>query len=635
MTQKIRFLLIACTIIFPLFMTTTAHSQAPETEDAAWAKIQKLLVEPDDNRDDLFNLLDAFREAYPESAHKDEVALWMLKITTDFKDPNTVRFVDILESLAQSAAQTEVRGEALFWKAHILYSSVNIQDGLAGFRQYLERFSDGPRADQARLFLSLEDKIEETRRNFLTAIHATLKTVAEKKMFEIGLRVQLYSNSLDARLALTADRGSSIRATAPWMNFHLYTGAEGLFVHLPDDKTLLRFPTDLHMKPTLVWNADQINLGFISTQQPAEPKPTVDVKPDEVIPVLADRLATLHLSQSGRDFRIYNVGLLPPASQAPSSVFSFDRDNRLANVLFNDRHGAKLLEVSEITFAPQPDKSPVKAPAKQVRELAITDISLANAGSYLFATIEKRKAAIPDYESLMQAKPTVMALLSQLDGILSLVRASVTNEEKLAQVDAQLKAGPADAALLSRRATLLTDLRRLDEAEQAVAQVKTALGETPEAILLEAEFLVAKNEPARARELLATAVAKYPQNGALLGRYAQLLFYENASEAMRLAAQAIDLDPTQTDAYRFLASVYLKVGMTDEALRVLNAGIQKAAAPDELRTLQGLILFNAGRLEEAREAVKSILDAPPSEQTPMAKMIELMVNLKKADAGQP
>lgn len=251
-------------------------------------------------------------------------------------------------------------------------------------------------------------------------------------------------------------------------------------------------------------------------------------------------------------------------------------------------------------------------------------------GAYLSET-EKADLALEDFETILDIDPkNVNARASRAAALLILGEVEEA-EKTIAEIDDSAREaealGSTRAMLCATRAVLLAEKRALAAAEE---KFETCLEEFPnDPILLEqaVAFYDQIRKPARANELLETALEAAPGNvahrRALAGRAIQAGDEARAEALLRAGAELPD-PRTRSAALIDLTNFYLERDRLEPAIEVYTKAMELTPQPSQLALLtQADLLARAERHEEALAIARSL------ERAEYRGLIEARVHLNE------
>ncbi len=174
---------------------------------------------------------------------------------------------------------------------------------------------------------------------------------------------------------------------------------------------------------------------------------------------------------------------------------------------------------------------------------------------------------------------------------------------------AALEAGVADPELqiLARSAECLFQQNRLDEAEQRIASAGPAANENVALIVLRAAIAEGRGDPRRARDLLNSAVERFPNQHLPYYRRALLTASDRQfqNDALADLDRCIALRPDFWQALVGRAEINFARGRDEEGFRDLRGAVQANPGVDDLRFTLVIQLLKRGREQEAFDAARA------------------------------
>jgi len=616
-------------LLVSLFASPLRAKEAKQDE-AEWSEFAKLLADPATSDASILKAAQDYLDKRPDGKHAEEAKLWKIKLGPESSKGGALSALPELDQLRTRANDRSVRAEAMFWKAKLLYESSETKQALDMFRDYLEKYPKGQRADQIYFLLSLAQERVMSRSEFVKSMRNTLNTIASKNQVELGFRLRIFPNTLDAKVVLAGNNGLSIQNKSEWFHLSGCMGSEGGFYHLIDEHRMFWHSQALKLFPYLSFTKDGFQIGLKYLSSANQNFKRVNIDREDVLRQLEDLYQRSHVKLSSySEYYFYKVSPRPNRSLQSVLMIGFNQKNLLKTLLVRNDLGEKLVGISDINFNPKPDKSVMKAKPREKRQLSLYEISFAAAAKYLFEELEDKRPQIKHYDWISRSKPTLVRYIIELDKAIGEAVEELGIRQKLAEIESALPKAPDDANLIGQRTQYLIRLGLIDDAKQSLARYRAAYGDEPSSVLMEADLWSAEKNIARAESLLESAVAAYPDRADLLVRYAEFIAPRDLAAAMIMAKKAIQLDPSCLPAYKLLSKAYIEKDAMLEALALLETGIDKVKDPDELRCLKAYALIKYGKPGTALQTIKPILDNPPSPHWSQAIGIELIAKTGK------
>jgi hypothetical protein len=624
--------ILTLTLTLVLLAAAAASAFAAPADDAkAWADVEALLTDPDQNRERLFQALAAYRAGHPNGPRVAASILWTVKLNTDFSDDfDEQQFLPALDDILASAAEQSVQAEALFWKAHVLHGTNLPGPALDAFREYLTRFPDAPRRSQVQRILEASADHDAVIAAFLDELGKTIDALSAAGRLRIGGRLEMPAYDLRADFAIDGSDAFEVLFAAPWLKADFFIGEGGVFIALPEKDRALTYPKRLFIVPQLTIKPGEFTVNVAAQQNPGIDAEQVVIDKPPLLDFLKKSLARNYLERTGkREFAFLSVEMLLPAPVHASTVMRFDRHGILDRLISFDDRGEPSVMLTKLTLKPRVRRRAARFDADKTHPLSLNELSIAGAGKFVFDAFETAYGDKPEWADLAANREQIFGMLALFDQMLSQSLSQVGAEEELAQAAADAAAAPSDPEPVGRSVKHLTTLQRFDDAEQGLAEFKKRGGDKNDALLLAADLAVAQGDPAAAKRLLAAELDADAPSPALIARYAEIIGTEDMVSAALLAKRAIELDPSETRAYRVLATVKQRQTAYDQALAVLERGVAAAAKPDELRLAQAALHLELQQTDAAQRAIQPILDGPPGEQTAASKMVALLIEMAR------
>lgn len=177
---------------------------------------------------------------------------------------------------------------------------------------------------------------------------------------------------------------------------------------------------------------------------------------------------------------------------------------------------------------------------------------------------------------------------------------------------AAIASHPGDASLHAGRARVLLDLARPDDAEAAMSEARRIAPDDGFVLAVASAAAAYRNDHARSREIVESALARLPENPDLLLRMALVeLGDERFAKAEETARQLMAFRHYSVDALAILTRALEGMGRRDEA--EANYPELRRSDPDNpvWLTRYGHMLYRAGRLEEAEAAFREAIAIDP------------------------
>lgn len=182
-------------------------------------------------------------------------------------------------------------------------------------------------------------------------------------------------------------------------------------------------------------------------------------------------------------------------------------------------------------------------------------------------------------------------------------------------VDRALERRPLSAALLPLQLHLGTAYQELGEFDEAIATFERALespGGEPAVRVSLVQVNLAAGRAARAVEVAAEAVEKYPDDTRFVRLQARALHEDGREDdAIETLSAAIDRRPDDVGLHLTLAGLYSESGQIDEGVALLDRAAGRF--PDEVTVpfQLGAVLETAERYDEAEQAFRRALELDP------------------------
>jgi putative PEP-CTERM system TPR-repeat lipoprotein len=161
---------------------------------------------------------------------------------------------------------------------------------------------------------------------------------------------------------------------------------------------------------------------------------------------------------------------------------------------------------------------------------------------------------------------------------------------------------------------LLVDTGDIAGAEAHVAQLKAKLPQQPVTKMLEAQMAFLRKDYAATRELVTPLLQLAPNNALLLQLAGAAEYHLRAlPQAENLLAQALKIAPGMPLAQQLLARTYLRTGLPEKALEVLQASIESAQPSAELLTLAGEAYLQTGDARRAEQMFSRATQVSPNQ----------------------
>lgn len=193
-----------------------------------------------------------------------------------------------------------------------------------------------------------------------------------------------------------------------------------------------------------------------------------------------------------------------------------------------------------------------------------------------------------------------------------------------------IAAADRNAAVLTSRASLLLNVGRVDEATEAIAELRKLDGKSAAARALEAVIAVASSDKVRAAELAGEAVsmdARSPEAQLALSYARQAVF--QLEEALRAAEACIAIQPANALALARVAELRLALGLRTEAAQAADQAAAIAPKIERVRTVQGFAQLAHADSAEAQKAFEAAVAMDESAPLP-----RLGLGLAKIRAGR-
>jgi len=161
------------------------------------------------------------------------------------------------------------------------------------------------------------------------------------------------------------------------------------------------------------------------------------------------------------------------------------------------------------------------------------------------------------------------------------------------------------------RADLLWDANERERALALVMALPAEVREQPFAVARQADYLVALGRAEDAREIIASALDKWPKDPMVLHAAGEVqLAMKDAAAALRSFAKAVRLAPNARSVAG-LGWTLLRLGRPTAVLKVLDHFEGKGVHADELLAVRGAALYDLGQFHEAAETYDHYLVAHP------------------------
>jgi tetratricopeptide (TPR) repeat protein len=159
---------------------------------------------------------------------------------------------------------------------------------------------------------------------------------------------------------------------------------------------------------------------------------------------------------------------------------------------------------------------------------------------------------------------------------------------------------------------------RWDELEQVAVRLGSLPGEAENAAVLRARACLSRKEFGAARRLLEGVIARAPRAvpPRLFLTHALLQEGGDPAAAEQALRALLDLDPSQSEAWRNLAVLLRHQQRPAEAIAVCQTARTRGAEDAELVLLHGLLLHDAGELAQAEACLLRLLEPKPAPSPP-------------------
>ncbi len=189
----------------------------------------------------------------------------------------------------------------------------------------------------------------------------------------------------------------------------------------------------------------------------------------------------------------------------------------------------------------------------------------------------------------------------------------------------------ADFQAKTARGRLIESYLRLQKPELARQEMQQLSEEEKNALnmmLMRADLLALEGKPAESTDLIDQAIQDYPNDSlAYLKRATRLMSdRQTMPDAVADLTRAIELNPTNADAYRFRSLVYSEMGRIDDAANDVVASAE--ANPESLQLRLGAIsrLIELDREQMASDLVDTALKRRPTDLTLMMSAGDMFTN---------
>lgn len=132
------------------------------------------------------------------------------------------------------------------------------------------------------------------------------------------------------------------------------------------------------------------------------------------------------------------------------------------------------------------------------------------------------------------------------------------------------------------------------------------------------EFYIAANHMSRAEEVFQTLAELQPDNPVVLNNFAWVLKSSNLKKALDVASKALTIQPENPLVQDTLAMLVLEDGDIPRALELSEKAVQKAPGSLEIQLNYALILFEAGKKQESKAHMQTLMDSAQSDKARQA-----------------
>jgi putative PEP-CTERM system TPR-repeat lipoprotein len=258
------------------------------------------------------------------------------------------------------------------------------------------------------------------------------------------------------------------------------------------------------------------------------------------------------------------------------------------------------------------------------------------------ASIDAALALKPDHARTLIIKARLLSADNDAPGALGLLEAILTKDAKNYEawsikgdilsvqgnsdgaLDAYRKAVAAKPDFAGGHAAIIRVLLKQDKLDEAGVQLevmKKALPKNPQALLIEAEYLMQKKEFKRALEVAQDLLKIAPDHPrALLVAGAAQFQLNSLAQAEDNLARAVRMMPGSISARRMLALVHLRTGQPAKALSVVEPILDKSDKDSGLLSLAGDIYMQNGNPQKAEEYFSKAAALDPKNATKQTKV---------------
>jgi len=171
---------------------------------------------------------------------------------------------------------------------------------------------------------------------------------------------------------------------------------------------------------------------------------------------------------------------------------------------------------------------------------------------------------------------------------------------------------------------LLREAERLPEAEAALERAAALAPDLPGPLLQQCQLCLARNEDARAMELVQQALRRNDANPVCHALHGELLARAGELEAAVAALErAVELAPDKATHHNKLSHLLARQGRLDEALERVRRAIELDPAHTRFRLHLANVFEAKGELEAARTALDAALHLAPQDATIRKRRREL------------
>lgn len=186
--------------------------------------------------------------------------------------------------------------------------------------------------------------------------------------------------------------------------------------------------------------------------------------------------------------------------------------------------------------------------------------------------------------------------------------------------------GAARAAVHVMRAEAFANLKKNEEAMQAISMAEAADPNQPELLLFKARMAAVQGNKAEAYQLADAALAADPK--LINGLYFKAALFEadkNIDQALQSYEKALRIDPKAFRAYLAIADIQLHRGQKEAALKALQAAEATAPKMPLVKYARGIYELRNSNFKAANEALVQFLLVAPD--YPPAQLASAMANL--------